>query len=307
MIGFRLALLALLLASSLTFAQPAPTTESVTVTGVKSRQVLDQFVKSFAAPSRMTGKLARWEDGICPVTAGLKPIYSEFISARVKDVAVQVGAPMNAQSGCKPNIEIVFTTAPQALMDNVRKNDEAFLGYADNSAQRDQLVKVTRPVQAWYTTGTRDLRGNIHVDSAKVAGGGAPVEVSCPDCPDGKMRFYNITAGTVTGSRLGDGMRSTLYHVIIVADPTKLATLEVGALADYISMLALTQLSSLDTCQQLPSIVNLLASGCRNPAQALTDSDLSYLRGLYKMGADGNLRTQQDEIAYQMEKALTGH
>jgi len=92
----------------------------------------------------------------------------------------------------------------------------------------------------------------------------------------------------------------------IVADPTKLAYYEVGALADYIALLALSQLVSLDICQALSSIVNLLAPGCAQKPNALTDNDLAYLRGLYKMGPGRTARVQQDEIAYQMEQALKG-
>jgi hypothetical protein len=72
--------------------------ESVTVTGTRSRQVLDKFVESFAAPTRMTGKLARWEDGVCPVAVGLKPAFLKFITRRLRDVAAQVGAPVNADT-----------------------------------------------------------------------------------------------------------------------------------------------------------------------------------------------------------------
>ena len=53
-----------------------------------------------------------------------------------------------------------------------------------------------------------------------------------------------------------------------------------GAVGDYIAMLALTQLSSLDTCQALPSIVNLLAPGCAQKPDGLTENDVAYLRGL---------------------------
>jgi hypothetical protein len=302
----RAALLLLMVLAGAAQAQPAPPTESVTVTGARSRQVLDQFVQSFAAPTRMTGKLARWEDGVCPVTVGLKPAFTKFISVHVKDVASQVGAPVNAQSGCKPNIEIVFTTAPQKLLDNIRKKQATYLGYADNSAQMDALAKVSHPIQAWYTTATRDLRGETHVDSSKVAMSGIPIEVPCPDCPDGKIRLYGISAGTVTGSRLGDGMRSSLYHVIIVADPTKLADYEIGTLADYVAMLSLAQLSSLDLCQTLPSIVNTLAKNCAMPATALAANDLGYLRGLYAMGPGRNLRGQEDAIAFQMQQQQDG-
>jgi hypothetical protein len=303
----RHAVLLLMIMAGAVQAQPmAAPTERVTVTGARSRQVLERFVESFAAPTRLTGKLARWEDGVCPVTVGLKPAFTKFISQRVKDVAGQVDAPVNANASCKPNIEIVFTTAPQGLLDNVRKKQSTFLGYADNSAQLDALAKVTHPIQAWYTTATRDLRGNTHVDSSKVAMSGIPVVIPCPDCPDGKMTLYGISAGTVTGSRLGDGMRSSLYHVIIVADPTKLLDHGIGGLADYISLLALSQLSGLDACQPLPSIVNMLAAGCERETRSLTASDLGYLRGLYKMGPGRNLRGQEDAIAFEMQQTLDG-
>ena len=50
-------------------------------------------------------------------------------------------------------------------------------------------------------------------------------------------------------------MSSDLYHVIIVVEPARLEDYEIGTLADYIALLALTQMSSLDACQPLASIV----------------------------------------------------
>lgn len=295
----------LLLAVTPAMAQPVAT-EHVTVTGTTSREVTDAFVQAFAAPLRMTGKLARWEDGVCPVTVGLKPKFTDFISQRIRDVGAQVGAPVNARKSCAPNIEIVFTTAPQGLLDNVRKQHPEYLGYADNSAQKTALATVSRPIQAWYTTQTKDLRGLSEIDSARSGG----VEITIPDIYNpGRvvtMVMPNAHAHDVSGGRLDDGTRSAFYHVIIVADPNKLLDHEIGALADYIAVLALTQISSLDTCQQLPSIVSLLAPGCASPATALTDSDLGYLKGLYSMRASGKLSVQQDEISYRMQQGLEG-
>jgi hypothetical protein len=301
----RLAVAVLLLMAGPVLAQPAAT-EHVTVTGTKSREVTDAFVQAFAAPARMTGKLARWEDGVCPVTVGLKPKFTDFISQRVRDVGAQAGAPVNARKSCTPNIEIVFTTAPQALLDNVRKRHAEYLGYADSSAQKAALATVSRPIQAWYTTQTRDLRGQAEFDSPR--GGGVDQVIPDPFIPNGfiHLSMPNAHGRSVSGGRLDDGTRSTFYHIIIVADPNRLLDHEIGSLADYIAMLALTQLSSLDSCQQLPSIVNLLAPGCASPGTALTDSDLGYLKGLYHMRADGKLSVQQDEISYQMQRSLEG-
>jgi hypothetical protein len=301
----RFTALALVLAPSLALAQieRAPS-ESVTVTGTRSREVLQDFVQSFAAPTRLTGKIARWEDKICPTTVGLRPAATRFVTQRVREIAAKVGAPVNENDRCRPNIAIVFTTTPQALLDNIRKKQPILLGYYDNSAQLEKLAMVTHPIQAWYTIATRDLNGKTEVDTAKRAGIG--IQIPCSECPGGYTYLPNATAIATTGTRLGDGLRSDFYNVIIVADPTRLLNYEIGSLADYIAMLALTQLNALDICQQLPSIVNMLAQNCEKKTEVLTENDTAYLRGLYKMSPGKNLGTQKDEMAYQMEQDLKG-
>jgi hypothetical protein len=289
-------------------AQPGRAPESITVTGTRERAVLDKFVQGFAAPTRMTGKLARWEDGICPSTIGLGPRYAAFVTKHVRDVAKEAGAPVSADPACRPNIHIVFTTNPQGLIDNIKKNQPGFLGYYDNNAQRNALATVSRPIQAWYTTATRDLRGNVQVDSGKTVGTGMEITYACPPPQEGMctMRLSNAHGGSVTGSRLGDGMRSTFHTVIITAQPDKLLDQEIGTLADYIALLALSQIHVPEGCQPLSSIISLLSEGCADKASALTENDRGYLKGLYRMGTERTLRTQQDEIAWQMEQTLNG-
>jgi hypothetical protein len=287
-------LFAFVLAPSLAWAQAPP--ESVTATATKSRQVLRGFVQSFAAPTRLTGKMARWDSGVCPLTLGLRPQAIAFINTRLKEVAARVGAPV-ASAGCKPNIEIAFTTTPQELMNWVRETHPDFLGYHDNSLQAERLASVTHPIQAWYTTATRDFNGQVQVDAKNIAGGG--VQVGNSYLPDAK-------AYAVSGSRLGDGLSSGFHHVIITIDPGKMANYEMGALADYIAMLALTQLSTLDVCQQLPSIVNMLAEACERKSSALTENDIAYLQGLYRIRGDQTLTIQQGQVSYHMEQELKG-
>ena len=294
----RLAL-ALLLTAGAAAAQPAsPPIENVTVTAAHRREVLRAFVQGLAAPARISGKLVRWQDGVCPLTIGLKPQFTQFISQHVRDVAARAGAPVNGRSSCKPNIEIVFTTTPQALMDNVRAGRPLLLGYHDNTRQAEALAKVTHPIQAWYTTATRDLRGKSVLDSALLQGTGEQVGTV-----PGDMSGMMFSSAAVNGSRLGDGKTSAFYHVIIVAEPGSLRDYEIGTLADYIAMLALTEPNMLDRCQSLPSILNLLVKGCA-PVTALTGNDDAYLASLYRMGADQNLGVQRDQIAYGMQKSL---
>lgn len=311
MMRAALALAAWAAVATAALAQPKPV-ESVTVTGVKDRLTLRHFVETFTAPTRITGKIARWEVGVCPVTVGLKPAYARYIDQRLRAVAAQVGAPVNEDAKCKPNIEIVFTTAPQGLADTIRKKHDAYLGYADNAAQRDRLATITRSIQSWYLTTTQDLAGKTVVDGSRVAGIGG-VRIPCFEavkCQGGTQEIYSsspVHAMLTTGSRaLGDGLRAGFHHVIIVADPTKLLDHEIGTLGDYIAMLALTQLSSLDVCQNLASVTSLLTPGCGTSAQALTVNDLGYLRGLYHMNPERALSVQQDQIAWQIGQEMEG-
>src|SRR3954471_2508950 len=91
-------------------AETAPSTESVTVTG--SRRAYHDFSKTFATPTKVTGKMARWEHRLCPLVVGQNPHYTAFITQHIKYVALAAGAPVNTDPSCLPNIEIVFTTTP---------------------------------------------------------------------------------------------------------------------------------------------------------------------------------------------------
>src|ERR1700743_2054 len=164
------------------------------------------------------------------------------------------------------------------------------------------MAKVTHPIQAWYSTVTIDVRGGLHFDGGKIAG------IGCVDFPKCRLNLSRASAFPVTGGRVGDGLRSGFHDVIIVIDPGTLKGYEIGALADYIAFLALTQPRSLDDCQQLPSILNLLASGCTgaDTTGEMSESDLGYLKGVYHMKDDDALAFQQDQIAYQVKQAMLG-
>ncbi|HEX4117641.1 MAG TPA: hypothetical protein VHX99_02475 [Rhizomicrobium sp.] len=285
--------------------------ENVTVTATKSREALDKFAKAFSVPTKLTGKIARWETAMCPSAVGQKPAFTAFVTARVRAIAAAVGAPVNADASCTPNIQIIFTTTPQQLLDQVRKDDPDYLGYATISAQREALATITRPVQSWYTTETIDLDGVHRMDSGRKLGNGITMSNFSAFAMPSSMGVNRdpidlpyATYARVTGNHINDGARTGLNHVIIVIDSKKLAGQSFVSLADYVTMLALTQLNSLDTCQQLSSIVNMMAAGCDQKVDGITATDLAYLRGLYKMDADKSLLFQQDNIADVMADTM---
>jgi hypothetical protein len=277
--------------------EPLPPVESVVVTGTKSAEALHNFAGAVAAPTRLAGKLARWEVPVCHAVAGLNPSAVQFITRRLREVAAGAGARVNTDPKCRPNIQIVFTTAPQMLLDNIRQKQGDLLGYYDSIEQLDRMATVHLPIQAWYMTATRDARGTLHIDTARAEG----------LCMDEQCNNFlpNARAYAVTGSRLGDGLRANLHHITIIADPTKLVDYEMGPVADYIAMLALSQMVTPDRCQSLPTITNLLAVDCPRIPGGLSDIDLGYLRGLYHMNAEHRKSLQIHEVTYQMQQELT--
>jgi hypothetical protein len=244
------------------------------------------FVESHTAITHL-GRIARWDDPICPGIAGLPSGFSKFILQRIRTVAAAAGARVDPE-GCKANISIVFTTAPQALVDGLRAKDPVMLGYYDNSAQADQLAKVTHPIQAWYVTKTVDLRGKWSIDARD------------------RHSSQNYDAQASNGTRVGDGLSSAFFSVTVIADPSKLGAFEIGALADNVAMLALSQPGNLEECSTLPSIENLALTGCTAAAKLATMSpnDSAFLYGLYHIKPGASLRGQKDSIAVSMKDKL---
>ena len=116
----------------------------------------------------------------------------------------------------------------------------------------------------------------------------------------------DVPPSAVTGSRLNNGLHSGFLNVIIVADRARLVDQEMGAMTDYIAVLALSQPGSLDDCAALDSILNLLASGCAGAVHQISAADTEYLRGLYRMTPDALVQAQRGEIAFQMKHTLGG-
>jgi hypothetical protein len=286
-----------------------PPTEQVTVTATKLQDQIHSFVESFAAPSPAIGKLARWRDGICPIAAGMPDALKETIVKRVRDIAAMVGAPV-APEPCRGNIDIAFTYSPQVLLDDVRDHHPVLLGYHD-VAQAEELATVRHTVQSWYATQTADLGGTRIVDNKQnnartmmsiylphgVPGGTAPVPYD----------IQGASTAQVTGYHMDDGLHSELFHVIVTVNAARIRDDQIPGITDYVAMLAMAQMTKFETCAGLPSIANIVTDNCPSKPQMITESDLAYLRALYKTDTTRTLVQQRRDIAEEMEKALVVH
>jgi hypothetical protein len=270
--------------------------ESVTVRALREKQI-QQYVETHAVPSRVAGKIGRWETPICVKAEGLKPELLEFVVRRVKAVAAEVGAPVNADPACRENVEIGFAANPQSVMDYVRDKHINYLGLYKTAGEADEMARMTRPIQAWYAAVTIDANGVSQTDTPPTG---------APKCFDPPLCRVMVSAPVVysAGTRVSDGMRTGFRNVIVLGDRDRLVKMEMGAMADYIAFLVLAQPASLDDCVDLPSILNSLAPQCATESGELSATDIAYLTGLYRMNTDRLLAGQKEQITFQMKKAL---
>jgi hypothetical protein len=287
---------------------PGRTPETVIVTGTKPSDTMDQIVSQFvdvhAATDRKTGQMVRDVDsGICPFTAGLPPALNAFVTARIVAVAKLSGARVQAAGSCRPNIEVLFSADPQALVDSlVTQTHGAILG-VHYVHETDRLSRMRRPIQSWYITATRRLSASSDSTSTS-QGTEASVGKYAPD------DAYRVAPERhVLGSKLDSRIQSEIVNALIVADTNRLAGHDIGPVADYIAMLALSQPKDPDGCNDLPSILDLMSAGCgdRQKPKALTDSDMAYLKALYAADLGAMRRQEEDSVTNGMKNNLAPH
>jgi hypothetical protein len=286
--------------------------ETVIVTGHKPAPDIDtvvsHFVESHAAPNRKTGQYMRDDLGpVCPVTTGLPPPFDRFVTARVVAVAASVGAKTGSGAKCKPNVEILFTNQPAALVKALAEETRGGILGMHYAHERYSLLEVTHPIQGWYLTTTR--YDDYSTDSAMSFDFDGNAKDSYDRAPVLDSAYFRAPEQMVLNSHIPMRRISSIAHVLIVADINKVGGHEIGPVSDYIAMLALSQPRSLDDCNELPSILDLMSAECgaRAKPQALTSSDIAYLKALYAadLGAT-TISVQKNTIDNAMKDNLDG-
>jgi hypothetical protein len=276
-------------------APPTPVAPVIVQAAPTTPKVIEKQSHDFVQSYTFTGnpeldQIVRWRDPICAKVIGLIDREDEAIEKRIGEVAkaldLHVGKP-----NCYANVEVVFTDRPQEVMDTLYQRREYMLGYYHRH-DGVRLKKVTRPVQAWHVTATLGVPGQ----------GGGSIHSEVIDDPE------NVPPGTCGISHnFNSCIQGVLKNVFIVVDNKQLGDKDLGAVMDYLVMMALAEPKSLDGCNELPSVIDLYAkSGCpgREMPDGLTPADASYLTALYSADPEQRSWVEQEDIAGRMAKIL---
>jgi hypothetical protein len=210
---------------------------------------------------------ARWRAGrpetICPLTLGLDAAYNAFVSARLRALAAYVGAPAQPDLHCNENVQIVFTSEPDKLVDELVHGAAGRFGVKlDHQIKRQEVFSSGHAIQGWYLTSP----------------GGGGVSNADPAFPGG-VELQPMWPRFV----LGDCCSGGIVGAIFVIDTTQVAGYTIGSIADYVSMLTLSPAENPDNCAPLPSILDLMAPSCgaREKPAGVTAGDVAFLKALY--------------------------
>lgn len=279
------------LASALVAAQPAtarqePTTvEGITVSGEKP-QTQEQKIKTFVAAASVktgTGQLGRWDKEICVVVENVRADAAAVLKDRIAATAQEVGLTVG-DAGCKPNIMILATDDAQALLTaSVKKNKRAFLDDEWTLRVReedlDEFIASDQPVRCWFVV-------------KRVTRDGKPYRV-----------------GTVIEGRgrIGSTVRADFNHVFIILDVSRIGKVKFPALADYVAMVSLAQISPDAEFPDVPTVLRLFEreGAERAEAEGMTAWDHALLKALYSAPRDAKrMSIQEFRIRRSMEEAL---
>jgi Secretin and TonB N terminus short domain len=236
---------------------------------------------------------ARWRGGrpetICPLTLGLDAAYNSFVSARLRALAAYVGAPAQPDLHCNENVQIVFSSEPDKLMDEVVQRAAGRFGVKlDHQIKRQEEFSGGHAIQGWYLTSPGG-GGVLNTDPEFL--GGVELQPMWPRV---------ILGGCCSGGIVG---------AIFVIDTTKVAGYTVGSIADYVSVLTLSPVENPDHCTPLPSILDLMAPSCgtREKPAAVTAGDVAFLKALYYDNTGLGRTLTRSEMQLNMMQQFRGH
>ena len=285
------ALLAFCASANAQSTTPAPHLDAITVEAARHRESVERQVKAFVAQIAVKpydSSLARWQTvtPICPLVAGLPHEDGEYILARVSKIAAAAGAPLGPEH-CKPNLYIVVSANPDALLKAWNKRDARMFGNeADQGgAKIRKFLNSNSPIRVWYNAELYNQDGTPLGNE--------------DDCQSTILCRTNLRA---TATRIGFSETRDLSSALIMVDGPRARGVSFGQLASYIAMIGLAEIRAGADVTDAPTILHLFSRPENERPAGLSTWDESFLKALYH--TDQTDKQQLAEIKTTMVEGL---
>ncbi len=247
-----------------------------------TREMIENFVREISDPAQ-SGQLARWNGVICSGVIGLAAPHAGFVNARIGEAA-RIAHLTPDEDGCRrPNILIIVDPQAQALAERIARRFPKTLGN-DGRAKLQAFARADGPVR-WVAR--TDL-------------------VPYDDSPMTEVQTGQLARplGKLANSRIEKSTKTIFTQMLIVVDSARIGDVQLGGLADYLAMVALTR-PPLGKAPPEQSILTLFE---RNAAEragaALTEVDRGYLAGFYSGTGSMSAQAQRSAIRTAMRRSV---
>jgi hypothetical protein len=256
------------------------------------KPVVSQFVGSVITHV-FDRSLARWHTPICPLVAGLPRERGEFVLARVSQNVTAAHAPL-ATEHCRANLFIVLADQADGLLTRWYARDRRMFDTSSGVGALQRFLATPRPVRVWYNASIRSDDGVPLTSDALPTSSMGLAAAGVNDYATNRIRL---------GSHLERGAVRALSSVIVVVDTSFLARVNMGQLADYVSMVALAEARLDAPTPPAPTILTLFRPTATAAPQALSAWDQALLKSLYTTDQSSVMQQTQMEVCMLDELA----
>jgi len=275
-------------------ADNAMETVEVTASREKMRREIQTFVHKV---TRLEGEfVGRWGEFVCPMAAGVSDAQAQFIQSRIIEVQNTVRKKKSTPDAkCKPNLFVIITDEADQVLEDWKERDPGMFRW--KSREGVSRSGGTGPVRTWHNAIlTISDVGAVNSASAlpQVAGDarvttGSRLNISAPSCP--------------LNGRIVAGCWEHINAVVVLVDASKTGKVSLAQLADFISVVSLSQIDLSSDLGGIDSILRLFAQPRPEvPPAGITEWDYAFLKGLYR--ASYSPVNQQRDVAARMVREL---
>jgi len=257
-------------------------TVEVTASREKMRREIRTFVHQV---TRLEGEfVGRWGDLICPMVVGVSDPQAQFVQRRLIEVQNRVRKLKPApEAACRPNLFVIITDeADQVLADWKERDPGMFRWKTREGVSRSA---GTGPIRTWHNA--------IEEGSNGAAGQGQHYI----------NQSLNRAGCALSGSRIVADCWEHITAVVVLVDAKAAGKVTLAQLADYISVVSLSQIDLTANFGGVDSILRLFAQPPPDVRPTgLTEWDYAFLNGLYR--ASYSPKDQQRDIEARMVREL---
>ena len=187
-----------------TSAPPSSAADNEVIVVQGQKKQIAQALRELIKPSGGAEQLARFEDDVCPLVAGMPRDWTAVMTRMIRDNVVAVGGKVGrTDSGrkCSVNAVVIFIDQPLELVKALAEAEPDF--FSMTPRELNYFTAAQRPVTSWHVTDTRDRDGKELASMGSLtagdAGGSVPTDAKIVRQASASRLYSNIREDMLTG------------------------------------------------------------------------------------------------------------